>query len=127
MNAFPCLPIFGKCIQKFLQHRHIKQLNLIYLFRSSMSNLPTAMGKSQNYPDLIWTLVITLAALATSTAGQSIIDVLDFRPAAVQLNLANTSTQPYTAAQLNLLAKLGPKTQGCGRNRQNFCQYCIVF
>jgi hypothetical protein len=56
-------------------------------------------------------LVTIVAGLAATTAGQTI-DVLDFRPAAIQSALNGSSGAATQAPQLNLLAKLGTKTQG---------------
>ena len=62
---------------------------------------------------LVQLLLVSLVTWLTAVpaAGQSV-DVLDFRPAAIQLLLTNSSG--YQTSTLNLLTKLGTKTQGQG-------------
>ena len=59
-------------------------------------------------------LVLVLASHALlPAAGQPspLVEVLDFRAAAVEMTLTNSSTFSYLPPELNLLAKMGPKTQ----------------
>jgi hypothetical protein len=70
-------------------------------------------------------LLLTLVASLAATAEGQTVDVLDFRPAAVQFTLTNSSTQAYTAAQLNLLAKLGTKTQGHDSKVKKKFSFCL--
>ena len=62
---------------------------------------------------LVQLLLVSLVTWLTAVpaAGQSV-DVLDFRSAAIQLLLTNSSG--YQTSTLNLLTKLGTKTQGQG-------------
>ena len=58
-------------------------------------------------------LAVGVAWLTAVPAASQSVDVLDFRSAAIQqFILSNTSG--YQMSTLNLLTKLGPKTQGQG-------------
>jgi hypothetical protein len=48
---------------------------------------------------------------AMPSACQSMVQVLDFRTAALQMTITNSSTYAYQPVYLDLLAKLGKKSQ----------------
>ena len=55
--------------------------------------------------------LLVLVLVVGHGSGQTMIQVLDFRVATLEMTITNSSSFSYQPPHLNLLAKLGPKTQ----------------